>query len=80
MNSHHIVSEADQKHACPYCGKNTALKQWESVFDVSNLHYKECRCSCGHRVTVKVPFMGTGHDSWNKEIRKNLDKRIEEEE
>jgi DNA-directed RNA polymerase subunit RPC12/RpoP len=79
MNPHHIISEADQAHACPYCGKNTAIKRWKSVFDASNMHYKECVCSCGHRVTVKVDFMGSGHDSWNKNLR-NLDKRIEEEE
>ncbi|MFC1741525.1 hypothetical protein ACFL3V_03240 [Nanoarchaeota archaeon] len=79
MNSHHIICEDDLKRSCPYCGSSTTLRKWRSVFSTCNSHYKECDCKCGHKVSVKMPFMGSGHDSWNKDL-KNLDKRIEEEE
>lgn len=72
MTAHHIIQESDQKNICPYCG-NKHLK-WKSKFDGTS-HYKEHVCSCGRKVTIKVPFMGSGHDSWSKD----LDKRVEEE-
>jgi hypothetical protein len=55
-------------------------KDWKSVFDPTNSLYKECLCSCGNTVTVKMPFMGSGHDDWNKKVEDDLDKRIEEED
>ena len=70
MNVHQMIRENDQKHACPYCGKKA---DWKSRFD-NNKHYKEFLCNCGRRVSIKMPFAGSGHDSWSK----NLDKRIEE--
>jgi DNA-directed RNA polymerase subunit RPC12/RpoP len=73
MTVHHIITENDQKNTCPYCGKNIRSKRWKSVFDYNSL-YKEVHCTCGKRVTIKMPFMGSGDDSWSK----NLDKRIEE--
>lgn len=79
MRNNNVSNGADSGCMCPYCGKDTDRKQWRSVFDSSNSHYKECSCSCGHKVTVRVPFIGSGHDDWNKRFR-SLDKRIEEEE
>lgn len=80
MNDSHIMSEEDQLKACPCCGKRSGRRHWRSMFDTSNIHYKECNCSeCGYRMTIKVPFIGTGHDSWNRKFR-NIDSRIEEEE
>ncbi|MBW2964291.1 hypothetical protein KY363_02425 [Candidatus Woesearchaeota archaeon] len=73
------MNEDHHGQSCPYCGKDTDRKQWRSVFSTCNSHYKECTCACGHKVTVRVPFIGSGHDSWNSRFR-NLDKRIEEEE
>ena len=45
------------------------------MFDPSNSHYKTQQCLCGRKVTIKVDFIGSGHDSWSK----GLDMRIEEE-
>ena len=73
MTVHHIISEKDQKRACPYCGRSTQSHDWKSHFN-NNAHYKELNCKCGKKVSVKVDFMGTGHDSWAK----GLDKKIEE--
>jgi hypothetical protein len=76
MTVHHIMRDADQQQVCPYCGRRTDGGKWESVFDNSNFHYKMHRCECGRKVTVKVDFMGSGHDCWSK----GLDRRIEEVE
>jgi hypothetical protein len=75
MTVHHIIRERDLQRACPYCGRKTDASKWESLFDHSNFHYKTQDCICGRKVTVKVDFIGSGHDSWSK----GLDMRIEEE-
>ncbi|MBW2971886.1 hypothetical protein KY359_02520 [Candidatus Woesearchaeota archaeon] len=74
MTVHHIIRESDQKHACPYCGRSTESRRWKSSFATSNFHYKTHQCECGRNVTIKMSFMGSGHDSWTKD----LDMRIEE--
>ncbi len=79
MTFHHVICQEDQLKVCPYCGKTPDIKKFKSSFDGSNSHYKDMLCSCGKRISIKVPFAGSGHDSWNKKI-KDLDKRIEEEE
>lgn len=76
VNSHHIISEDNLSKNCPYCGRGVTLRHWRSVFNECNKHYKECTCKCGHKVTVNVPFMGSGDDSWSE----NLDSRIEDAE
>jgi hypothetical protein len=73
MTVHHLISEADQRHSCPYCGKSVAALHWKSLFDFDNSHYKEFNCSCGRRMTIKVGFVGSGHDSWN-----SIEKKIME--
>lgn len=74
MSVHHVMNSVDQKVVCPYCGKKTSDKGWSSLFDCSNFHYKTRSCECGRISTIPVGFMGSGHDSWNKD----LDMRIEE--
>jgi hypothetical protein len=71
MTVHHIMSEKDQKASCPYCGRCTQDHKWESQFH-DNAHYKEQHCECGRKLSIKMDFMGTGHDSWN------LDRKIAE--
>ncbi len=68
---HHIIRESDLKHACPYCGRSTQTRKWESSFD-SNKHYKVLECMCGRKVSIRMPFSGSGHDDWG------LDKKVEE--
>ncbi|MBW2997275.1 hypothetical protein KY349_02970 [Candidatus Woesearchaeota archaeon] len=75
MTVHHVMQEDEQKHVCAYCGKRTDPRKWMSTFE-GTAHYKELKCTCGRKVTVKVPFMGSGDDSWGK----NLDNRVEDEE
>ncbi|MBI5881129.1 hypothetical protein HZB90_03295 [archaeon] len=38
----------------------------------SNSHYKVLQCGCGRKITMKMDFIGSGHDSWG------LDRKIEE--
>ncbi len=76
MTFHHIIREDDQVRGCPYCGKKVSPKKWRSGFSDTNAHYKEFRCSCGKRLSIRMDFMGSGDDSWHR----NLDRRIEEEE
>ncbi|MBN1544112.1 hypothetical protein JW898_01465 [Candidatus Woesearchaeota archaeon] len=79
MTVHHIMRESDQKNVCPYCGRKADPLKWESVFDHTNFHYKTHQCECGRRMTIKMSFSGSGHDSWNGVSGvKCLDKRIEE--
>ncbi len=73
MTVHHMISEAHTKDKCPYCGTNHPSQLWSSSF-AYNDHYKVLNCSCGRRITIKMPFMGSGHDSWSK----GLDKKIAE--
>jgi DNA-directed RNA polymerase subunit RPC12/RpoP len=71
MTVHHVIRESDQKQVCPYCGSSTRAKSWSSLFD-SNSHYKVLQCGCGRKITMKMGFIGSGHDSWG------LDKKVEE--
>ena len=69
------MREEDQERTCPYCGIDKVLK-WSNTFEGKSL-YKVHKCGgCGRKVTVKMPFMGSGDDSWGKD----LDKRVEEDE
>lgn len=79
MTFHHIISEEDLTQVCPYCGKKPDPEDFSSEFDETNFHYKELKCSCGKRLSIKMKFMGSGHDSWNKKLR-DLDCMVEEEE
>ena len=75
MTVHHIIREKDQKNVCTYCGNSLISMDWDSAFEGDSL-YKVLHCTCGRKVVVKMPFMGSGHDSWSKTT--NLDKKIEE--
>ena len=75
MTVHHLMQEDEQKHICAYCGKRANPKKWKSRFD-GDAHYKELKCTCGRKVTIRVPFMGSGDDSWSMD----LDKRVKEAE
>ena len=79
MTFHHVISQEDQLKTCPYCGKTPDIRNFRSAFNEMNGHYKDMVCGCGKSISIKVPFAGSGHDSWNKRF-KDLDKRIEEEE
>ncbi len=60
----HIFKADDQKAQCGYCGEIFDKKFWQSHFE-SELHYKKFLCKCGKEVTIKVDFIGSGHDSWD---------------
>ncbi len=48
---------------CQYCAKDLQAEEWKSNFD-STRHYKTLPCACGKRNWCKVPFDGSGHDSF----------------
>lgn len=72
MSVHHLIRESNIKDVCPYCGRNVENKVWNSRFWLNTM-YKELRCSCGHKLSVKMPFISSGDEK-----SKKLDEKIEE--
>jgi NAD-dependent SIR2 family protein deacetylase len=68
---HHIVNEINQREQCVYCGNNLSDKRWYSEHSMEH-HYKSVEC--GERVRVKVNFIGSGHDTWDKTIEDKIKK------
>lgn len=62
MSKFQLICEEDQADSCPYCGAR--LSDWKSEF-LEKFHYKICLCGCGKKISIKVDFLGSGHDSWN---------------
>ncbi len=60
---------------CPYC--LAPFSEMKSHFE-HPFHYKRHDCDCGRSFMVKVG-QGSGHDSFNKQFKKNLDAVVEEE-
>ncbi|MFH1053925.1 MAG: hypothetical protein V1740_05920 [Candidatus Woesearchaeota archaeon] len=64
MVLHHIFTESDLRNFCPYCKSDISENEWKSLFH-AQIHYKESECTCGKSLKIRVPFIGTGHDSWD---------------
>ena len=62
---HHLFREDNLKIQCYHCGKTLNSKTWNSEFH-KEFHYKSTTCECGRQLSVKVDFIGSGHDSWDK--------------
>ena len=63
MSLHQIVNHSTHILHCVYCQHPFKAGDWQSVFMFTNLHYKEAICgNCGKNVSLKVPFLGSGHD------------------
>ena len=86
MTKDQLVNEEDLKDICVYCSENLSDAEWQSEF-LCNTHYKTTLCNCGKKISVKVDFLGSGHDQWgngcDKVIAKDksdgdtIDKKIE---
>lgn len=64
MTKFQLIRSDNILHSCVYCGHK--LSGWKSEFLV-NVHYKVCSCtSCKKKISIKVDFMGSGHDDWEK--------------
>ncbi|MFH1510785.1 MAG: hypothetical protein ABIF10_03775 [Candidatus Woesearchaeota archaeon] len=61
----HLVTEDHFRKACVYCGKE--LKGWKPMH-VSEVFYSMVRCGCGKKAVVRMPFLGSGHDSWHSTV------------
>jgi hypothetical protein len=60
-----LLIEECLKSICCYCGSEISQKPWESEF-LADFHYKSITCnSCHKKITTKVNFLGSGHDSWD---------------
>ncbi len=62
---HHLFNEDCLKAQCYHCGKVLKGKEWKSEFH-KEFHYKSTVCDCGRELSVKVDFIGSGHDSWDQ--------------
>ncbi|MFC1728682.1 hypothetical protein ACFLZ7_04455 [Nanoarchaeota archaeon] len=71
---HHVVNEDHQRFTCVYCRKSLLENKWKSKFSEQK-HYKCTKCGCGKEARVKVGFIGSGHDSWEK--KSALEHKIE---
>lgn len=63
----HLIKEQENKWHCLYCNHELGDHNWISVWE-GEFHYKEARCKCGKKQRVKVDFVGSGHDDWDKEV------------
>jgi len=70
---HHIVTEMSQSDQCVYCGNGIKGKRWYSEHSLEH-HYKSVDCECGKRIRIKMDFIGSGHDTWEKNIEDKLKK------
>ena len=77
MSMHHIIRDSDLAATCAYCSKEMVNKAWTSHW-VGEKHYKAARCECGREMWLRVMFIGSGHDNWNKNGANNEGKTIEE--
>ena len=50
--------------------RNLEKENFVSEF-VHEFHYKIFNCKCGEKVFINVDFLGSGHDSWNEEVRQD---------
>lgn len=66
MLSDHLITLDDSKHTCIYCGTQIK-KDWQSEF-VEKIHYKSTVCTCGKKISITVPWEGSGHDSWSPNV------------
>ena len=60
----HLIDSNFFNIACSYCLKNNEDVEWKSEFELE-IHYKSCKCDCGKELKVRVPFYGSGEDSFN---------------
>jgi len=60
----HLVREMHLKETCIYCGHDLRDKKWTALHHREKL-YMTHKCTCGRHMVVRLPFLGSGHDSWN---------------
>jgi len=76
---HHMFTADHLKIQCYHCGEFFHNDRWKSEF-IEDYHYKSIQCRCGKKLTMKVDFMGSGHDKWDVTFRKTaLENLIENE-
>ncbi|MBS3116009.1 hypothetical protein J4421_00255 [Candidatus Woesearchaeota archaeon] len=68
--------ESLQESACGYCHKEiNSQNVYSSWSETEQQHYKNVHChNCQKKIWVKVPFLGSGHDSFAK--KNDLEKKI----
>lgn len=69
------MSEKELNNFCVYCGNEASDLKWSSEWE-HEFHYKSAKCSCGHKVIVKVNFIGSGHDSISDQLADMIEKEL----
>lgn len=60
-----LFNRDNLKFQCYECRTDLKDNVWESEHDEQR-HYKSTLCTCcGKKHSVKVDFLGSGHDSWD---------------
>ena len=60
----HLATEHHFRDSCIYCGRKLAGKPWKAIHSRERL-YSALKCDCGKKAMIRMPFYGSGHDSWN---------------
>ena len=77
---HHIIKTETIKRQCPYCKLDLGnATKWNSEFDF-HLHYKKLTCQCGKKLWLKVDFIGSGHDDWQKQKRITIENLVKKDD
>ena len=61
----HLATEDNFREQCIYCGRSMEDRKWQTLHHREVL-YKITHCECGKKAMIKMPFFGSGHDSWSK--------------
>lgn len=70
----HLIDSNFLKHSCIYCLKSSEGIDWKSNFE-NEIHYKSGKCDCGKELRLRMPFYGSGEDSFN-EKKKSIEDKI----
>ena len=60
----HLIEGDSLKNSCFYCLKSDEEMVWKSDFE-SDMHYKVHKCDCGRESRLRMPFYGSGDDTFN---------------
>ncbi|MFW6220727.1 MAG: hypothetical protein ACOC3X_03555 [Nanoarchaeota archaeon] len=80
MNMHQLLGNDNLIHKCMYCGNSFVHNDWQSNH-YSRKHYKINSCQvCGKTLKLLVDFEGSGHDFWNRPLKFDSNKTIDQKD
>ena len=69
----HLINNNSIKDSCLYCLNSGNNLNWKSDFE-REVHYKSCKCDCGKELRLRMPFYGSGEDSFDDKNKSIEDK------